>query len=180
MKSTKLLKLASSVAISGVIVCLLSLTACGNKASSNMESNNAGTSTAARNDGNAVAANSPGSSLASAPTSDKAAPGPNQTRSQNSSPASSGPTPQVGTGGSDFFVFTQARAGLDADADLKTANIVIDVKGGLLTLSGTVANAEQKSKAEQLVRAVDGVKDVKNQLRISIANADSARNGRGE
>ncbi|HYN25266.1 MAG TPA: BON domain-containing protein, partial [Pyrinomonadaceae bacterium] len=61
----------------------------------------------------------------------------------------------------------QARAALSADAELKAANIMIDVKAGVLTLSGTVANAAQKSKAEQMVRLLGGVKAVKNQLRVS-------------
>ncbi|MCM3874663.1 MAG: BON domain-containing protein [Pyrinomonadaceae bacterium] len=138
-----------------------------------MESKDAGAGAAARNDGN-VAANTANPTTSTAPTTDKAVLSPNQTRNNNNSPVSGVPTPQVGTGGSDFFLFTQARAALGADEELKAANVVIDVKAGLLTLSGTVANADQKSKAEQLVRAVDGVKAVKNQLRISIASAEAA------
>lgn len=88
-------------------------------------------------------------------------------RENNSKPTSNIPNPQIGTGGNDFFLFTQTRAALDADPDLRTANITVDVKAGVLTLNGTVANASQKSKAEQLVRRVDGVKDVRNRLRAS-------------
>ena len=51
-------------------------------------------------------------------------------------------------------------------ASLKS-NIVVDVKNGGATLSGTVANAEQKSRAEQLVRALNGIMGVKNQLNVS-------------
>lgn len=76
------------------------------------------------------------------------------------------PTPQIGSGGNDFYLFTKARGALSADAELKAANVVVDVKEGAITLSGTVKSAEQKSKAEQLVRAV-GSKTVNNQLRIS-------------
>ena len=75
------------------------------------------------------------------------------------------PKPQIGTGGNDFYLFTQARGALNADAELKAANITVEVKEGVVTLSGALASAEQKSKAEQLVRAVGGVKDVKNRLR---------------
>lgn len=80
------------------------------------------------------------------------------------------PQPQIGSGGNDFYLFTQARGALNADADLKAANIVIEVKEGVLTLSGTVASAAQKSRAEQLARAVSGVRSVKNQLRVSAGN----------
>lgn len=90
-------------------------------------------------------------------------------RGGNSAPPAKMPTPQIGSGGNDFYLFTQARGALNANAELKAANVVVDVKEGAITLSGTVKSAEQKSKAEQLVRAV-GSKTVKNQLRISNGN----------
>jgi hypothetical protein len=165
MKSTSILGRASNLAISGAMVCLLMFTACGNRAGTQMESQNAGTEAAARNDGRASASTSATPASSSAPATDKVTPG-TQTRINQSSQVSSGPSPQIGTGGSDFFLFTQARAALDADVELKAANVVIDVKAGSMTLNGTVSNAEQKAKAEQLVRAVAGVKAVRNQLRI--------------
>lgn len=79
------------------------------------------------------------------------------------------PTPAIGSGGNDLFLFTQARAAVNADPELKAANLALDVKDGVVTLSGAVASAAQKSKAEQLVRAV-GPKTVKNQLRVSGGN----------
>lgn len=88
------------------------------------------------------------------------------TRGGNNAPPAKMPTPQIGSGGNDFYLFTKARGALSADAELKAANVVVDVKEGNITLSGTVKSAEQKSKAEQLVRAV-GSKSIKNQLRVS-------------
>jgi osmotically-inducible protein OsmY len=76
------------------------------------------------------------------------------------------PTPQIGSGGNDLFLFTRARAAMNNDTDLKAANVVIEVKEGVVTLGGTVASAALKSKAEQLVRGT-GAKDVRNQLKIS-------------
>ena len=52
------------------------------------------------------------------------------------------------------------------DADLKAANLIIEVKEGVVTLSGNVASAALKSKAEELARGA-GAKNVKNQLRVS-------------
>lgn len=75
--------------------------------------------------------------------------------------------PQIGSGGNDFFLFTQARAALGADAELKGAAPIIEVKDGVLTLSGTVASPALKSRAEQVARSVGGVKAVKNQLRVA-------------
>jgi hypothetical protein len=77
------------------------------------------------------------------------------------------PRPQIGSGGNDLFLFTQARAALGSDAELKGANPVVEVKDGVLTLSGTVATPAQKSRAEQVARGIGGVKAVKNQLRVS-------------
>lgn len=88
----------------------------------------------------------------------------------NKAGASNMPRPQIGSGGNDLFIFTQARAALGADAELKGANPVVEVKEGVLTLSGTVANTSQKTRAEQVVRAVGGVKTVRNQLRVSAGN----------
>jgi len=169
MKTTIILRSAS--VISSVTICLVMLAACGNRAGDLVENKGAG---AVHNESGAIPA-SPVTS--SSPTTNKAIPATTQssttqTSGDNKPHVASVPPPQVGTGGSDFFLFTQARSALGADNGLKAANIVIDVKSGLLTLSGTVANADQKSKAEQLVRAVDGVKAVKNQLRVSLANAE--------
>jgi hyperosmotically inducible protein len=89
-----------------------------------------------------------------------------ETRNANSAPQAKMPKPQIGSGGNDLFLFTQARAAVNNDADLKAANVVVDVKEGVVTLSGTVASAALKSKAEELARGV-GPKDVKNQLKVS-------------
>lgn len=93
----------------------------------------------------------------------------NGPRGASNKPPAKMPTPQVGSGGSDFFLFTQARAAVAADPELKSANVILDVKEGVVTLTGTVAGASQKSKAEQLVRSA-GAKGVKNQLQVSAGN----------
>lgn len=89
-----------------------------------------------------------------------------EARKAGGAPAAKMPTPQIGSGGNDFFLFTQARAAINNDPDLKAASVVVEVKGGVVTLSGTVANAALKSKAEQLARGA-GSKEVRNQLRVS-------------
>lgn len=81
--------------------------------------------------------------------------------------AANAPKPRIGSGGNDFYLFTQARAALAADAELKGANFVIEVKEGVLTLGGAAASAEQKSRAEEVVRGVGGVKSVRNQIKVS-------------
>jgi hyperosmotically inducible periplasmic protein len=87
-------------------------------------------------------------------------------RGANGAPPAKMPTPQIGSGGNDLFVFTQARAAVNADPELKAANLIIEVKEGVVTLSGTVASAALKAKAEELARGA-GPKNVRNQLRVS-------------
>ncbi len=163
MKSTILVRDRVSFAIAGVLFSLM-LTACGSGAGSKVDSRDANASSN-NNASSAVVVGSPGPATTDPRTVDAQ---PVASQPNNNNRQVSGVTkPQLGTGGSDFFLFTQARAALGSDVDLKTANIIIEAHGGVVTLSGTVANASQKAKAEQLVRAVAGVKGVKNQLRIS-------------
>jgi hypothetical protein len=46
----------------------------------------------------------------------------------------------------------------------------------VVTLTGTVASAAQKTKAEQVAKAVDGVTSVKNMLKVQAANANANAN----
>jgi osmotically-inducible protein OsmY len=80
--------------------------------------------------------------------------------------------PQIGSGGNDLLLFTQTRYAIDSDGDLKRANIIIDIKNSVVTLNGTVANDAQKARAEQLIRGVNGVNSVKNQLKLSAKSAN--------
>ena len=167
MKTKSSRRGTSRLAIPGAIVCLLIFSACGNTAGDKLAGKTVEPKTIAGSDGAA----SPSPTTTTATTVPNASqPGGTPSRdirNNEKRPAANVPAPQIGTGGSDFFIFTQARAALDSDADLKAANIIIDVKAGLVTLSGRVGGATQKSKAEELVRAVGGVRAVKNQLGIS-------------
>jgi hyperosmotically inducible protein len=58
----------------------------------------------------------------------------------------------------------------------------VDVVNDVVTLKGTVANANQKTKAEQVAKDIDGVKSVKNELKVapndSVTNTSGNKNGR--
>ena len=55
-----------------------------------------------------------------------------------------------------------------ADAPfIDASDIEVVVKEGEVTLSGTVANREQKRRSEDVIDTVPGVKDVQNRLRVS-------------
>lgn len=76
------------------------------------------------------------------------------------------PTPQIGSGGGDMSLFAEARSLLSADSELLN-KVIIEIKEGNVTLSGSVSNEAQKTKAGQLVKSVKGIKSVKNNLRVS-------------
>lgn len=162
---------ATSLMILSATVGLLVLIGCGSAAEPKIASNEAQVNSGSKNQANTIAVSSTSPTTSGAATTGNASQlGESQKRGNgdnNNRQAANVPSPQIGPGGSDFFLFTQARAALLGDAELKTAHVTIDVKAGVLTLSGTIANTAQKTKAEQLVRGVSGIKSVKNQLRVS-------------
>ena len=84
----------------------------------------------------------------------------------------------VGTGLNDGWLWVKTRFDLAAADDLRDSTINVDVGNGVVTLSGTVASAAQKTRAEQVVKAVEGVKSVRNQLKVQ-ANTNANANGNG-
>ena len=60
----------------------------------------------------------------------------------------------------------KTRFDLAAADDLRDSTINVDVDNGVVTLTGTVASAAQKTRAEAVAKAVEGVKSVKNQLKV--------------
>jgi hypothetical protein len=85
----------------------------------------------------------------------------------------------IGTGVNDGWLWVKTRFDLAAADDLRDSTINVDVDQAVVTLTGTVASAAQRTKAETVAKAVDGVKGVKNQLKISAntnANANANHN----
>lgn len=158
-----------------ILAAALGLSACGGAAESsggdkkaanapppvNATSSPAPAAEVGANANNAAAVPSPSGVAAATPVASPTTP-----PRAGSAPQAKPPTPQIGSGGNDLFLFTQARAAINDDEDLKDANVIIEVKDGVVTLSGDVASAALKTKAEKLAR-VAGTKDVRNQLRVS-------------
>src|SRR5687767_3295280 len=85
----------------------------------------------------------------------------------------------VGTGANDGWLWVKTRFELATADDLRDSTINVDVDNAVVTLTGTVANAAQKTKAEQLVKAVEDVKSVKNMLKVGTSdNTNSANRNR--
>jgi hyperosmotically inducible periplasmic protein len=64
----------------------------------------------------------------------------------------------------DAALTTKVKTALLADPQVKGTQINVDSNNGIVTLSGSVATASEKMRAEQLAHNVDGVKAVTNNL----------------
>lgn len=76
----------------------------------------------------------------------------------------------IGTGANDGWIWTKTRAALATTDDLRDSTINVDVDNAVVTLSGTVATQAQKTKATQVARGVDGVRNVRNNLTVSASS----------
>jgi len=85
----------------------------------------------------------------------------------------------IGTGLNDGWLWTKTRFDLAAADDLRDSTINVDVANAVVTLTGSVASAQQKAKAEAVAKAVEGVTSVKNMLKVAAdttnANANAAK-----
>lgn len=62
---------------------------------------------------------------------------------------------------------TKVKSALAADVGLRTVTrIDVDSADGVVTLKGKVSSANEKRRAEQVAKKVDGVRVVRNQLRV--------------
>ena len=75
----------------------------------------------------------------------------------------------IGSGVNDGWLWVKTRFDLAAADDLRDSTINVDVDNDVVTLTGTVATAAQKAQAEKIAKAVEGVKSVKNMLKITAA-----------
>ncbi|HVI72210.1 MAG TPA: BON domain-containing protein [Pyrinomonadaceae bacterium] len=82
----------------------------------------------------------------------------------------------VGSGLNDGWLWVKTRFDLAAADDLRDSTINVDVDNAVVTLTGTVASAAQKTRAEAVAKTVEGVKSVKNQLKVGTGNANANAN----
>jgi hyperosmotically inducible protein len=74
---------------------------------------------------------------------------------------------KIGAGINDGWLWTKTRFDLAAADDLRDSTINVDVDNDVVTLTGTVASAEQKARAAAISKSVEGVKSVKNLLKVT-------------
>lgn len=68
---------------------------------------------------------------------------------------------------SDNAISDEVRIKLTSDPVVKGGDLKADVKDGVVTLSGTVTDQQQKDKAKKLAGKVKGVKQVINNIAVS-------------
>jgi hypothetical protein len=73
----------------------------------------------------------------------------------------------IGSGANDSWLWFKTRAALLTTADLRESTINVDVVNDVVTLKGTVETPAQRTKAEQVAKDIDGVKSVKNELKVA-------------
>lgn len=76
---------------------------------------------------------------------------------------------KVGTSLTDGWLWVKTRGALMGVDDLEESNINVDVNNGVITLRGTVPNADQVKKADAAAKSVSGSKSVQNQLKVGAA-----------
>ena len=88
----------------------------------------------------------------------------------------------IGSGANDSWLWFKTRAALLTTSDLRESTVDVDVVNDVVTLEGTVETAAQKTKAEQVAKGIDGVKSVKNELKVapndSMTNTSSNSNAK--
>lgn len=67
---------------------------------------------------------------------------------------------------SDASISTAVQSKLTADRMSNFTRVDVDTERGVVNLSGVVQSAEQKARASELARQVNGVKKVNNNLQI--------------
>src|SRR5437868_976747 len=73
----------------------------------------------------------------------------------------------------DGWIHFKVRGALALVNDLRDSTINVDVEKKVVTLRGSVANAEQRKKAEDTAKKIDGVARVVNKLEIKSDNSNS-------
>lgn len=78
---------------------------------------------------------------------------------------------QIGDTLDDAWIHTKIVAKLIGNTVTPERKINVDVVNNVVTLRGTVENAEQKAEAGRIAKETDGVKSVKNQIKVSAMRA---------
>ncbi len=73
----------------------------------------------------------------------------------------------IGQGANDYWLLSKTRVALAATNALRDSTITVEVENSVITLKGTLSSKAQKEKAVAVAKSIDGVKSVKDLLKIS-------------
>lgn len=68
---------------------------------------------------------------------------------------------------SDTVVTTKVKSALLADSQVKGTQVEVTTSDGVVTLSGSVATPEEKQRAEQVAKTIEGVRSVRNEVAVA-------------
>src|SRR5262245_6396773 len=85
-------------------------------------------------------------------------------------PACAGTGQKVGTAVDDTTITTKVKTALAADREVSATRVHVETKQGEVRLSGDVKSQEERSRAGQIARNVNGVTSVNNELTVGSAN----------
>jgi osmotically-inducible protein OsmY len=155
-----------------VAVLVLSALAVGcDGTTTNSNNSNANTAVVNTANRNATNANTANSNRAAAPTREEYEKN-KETYSKQAKDLGS----KIGTGAEDLWLWTKERAALAAADDLRDSTINVDVDNGVVTLKGTVASQDQVKRADAIAKGVEGVKSVRNELKVGAATGGNSNN----
>lgn len=89
-----------------------------------------------------------------------------QTAASDSTSSTTATHETAGQRVSDGTITTKVKAALLAEKDLKSTGIHVKTRKGAVRLTGTVPTADEKARAEEVVRGVSGVDSVTNRLKV--------------
>lgn len=73
----------------------------------------------------------------------------------------------IGQGANDLWIWTKVRAALALIDELRSSTINVEVESDVVSLKGSVGSEEQKRKAVETAKQIEGVKQVLDLLKIS-------------
>jgi BON domain len=81
---------------------------------------------------------------------------------------------KIGAGAEDLWLWSKVRAALAAIDDLRDTTVNVDVDNSIVTLKGTVPSQDQVRKADAAAKGVEGVKSVRNELKVGAATGGNS------
>ena len=171
-----------SIFVAGTALAALTATACSTAPTANTAGVNSNTAVVVNsNQAPIINSNSVSNTVSHATNANMTKEEFNKTREEYTRQAkSAGST--IGSGIEDAWIHSKVKGALALENDLRDSTVNVDVDNNVVTLRGTVANANQKARAASVANSIDGVKSVKNNLTVggggsTTGNSNTAKNG---